>query len=193
MAETHRLDHRSGSALENWNARDEVGRSGIYPASGPRPAGAVEVRGQGALGHPEEQKRLTGERIGSWPLLLGRAIFGGFFLYSGIHHFRDRKMMAGYSQSKGVPAPSVAVAATGAMLTAAGLSLISGVRPKIGASLTAAFLLGVSPVMHAFWREEGQERMNDTINFSKNMALVGGALLAASVPEPWPWAPRLAR
>src|SRR3990172_779122 len=139
MAETHRLDHRSGSALENWNARDEVGRSGIYPASGPRPAGAVEVRGQGA------------------------------------------------------PAPSVAVAATGAMLTAAGLSLISGVRPKIGASLTAAFLLGVSPVMHAFWREEGQERMNDTINFSKNMALVGGALLAASVPEPWPWAPRLAR
>jgi uncharacterized membrane protein YphA (DoxX/SURF4 family) len=190
----HRLDHRSGAALEEHNARDEVGRSGIYPASGPRPYGAMEVRGQGALAHPEERKLLTGERTGAWPLLLGRAIFGGFFLYNGVKHFRNRERMTGYSKTKGVPAPSIAVVTTGAMLAAAGLSLLSGVRPKVGAGLAAAFLLGVSPVMHAFWREDDeQQRMHEMVNFTKNVALLGGALLAASVPEPWPWAPRLER
>ena len=194
MADTHRVDPRSGAALDERNTRDEVGRTGIYPASGPRPSGALEVRGQGALAHPEERKLLTGERMGTWPLLLGRAIFGGFFLYNGINHFRNRKMMSGYTQSKGVPAPALAVTVTGAMLTAAGLSVISGVRPKVGASLAAAFLLGVSPVMHAFWREENQQqRMGESVNFMKNLAILGGTLLTASVPEPWPWAPRFGR
>jgi hypothetical protein len=41
--------------------------------------------------------------------------------------------------------------------------------------------------MHAYWNEaDQQQRMNDTVNFMKNMALIGGALLAAGQPEPWP-------
>jgi predicted outer membrane repeat protein len=28
--------------------------------------------------------------------------------------------------------------------------------------------------------------MNEQINFSKNLALLGGALIASAVPEPWP-------
>jgi len=60
-------------------------------------------------------------------------------------------------------------------------------RPKWGAASVAGFLLGVSPTMHAYWNEtDQQQRMNDTINFMKNMALIGGALLAAGHPEPWP-------
>lgn len=46
--------------------------------------------------------------------LLGRLVFGGYFLYSGIHHFQDRKMLAQYAGSKKVPLPEVAVMATGA-------------------------------------------------------------------------------
>jgi hypothetical protein len=30
--------------------------------------------------------------------------------------------------------------------------------------------------------------MNERIHFTKNMAMLGGAMLAASVPEPWPYA-----
>jgi len=32
-------------------------------------------------------------------LLFGRAIFGGFFLYNGINHFKNREMMAAYASS----------------------------------------------------------------------------------------------
>jgi uncharacterized membrane protein YphA (DoxX/SURF4 family) len=74
------------------------------------------------------------------------------------------------------------------MLVLGGLSVLTGVRPKVGASAVAAFLLGVSPQMHAFWKETDPERqMQEMINFTKNMALVGGAMFAASLAEPWPY------
>jgi uncharacterized membrane protein YphA (DoxX/SURF4 family) len=168
---------------------DEIGRTGIYPASGPLPLGAPLVRGQGELGHPEEhraQRLLTGYVSNTAPLLLARALFGSFFLYSGVNHFLDFKGMKDYAQSKGTPLPAVAVAGSGLMLLAGGLSLITGLRPKIGASLVSAFLAGVSPQMHAFWKEtDPQARTNEMINFTKNMALVGGAMFAAATPVPW--------
>ena len=127
-------------------------------------------------------------------LLFGRAIFGGFFLYNGINHFQHRQMMTGYSASKGVPYPQAAVMGSGAMLVLGGLSVLMSVRPKLGTSLISAFLLGVTPKMHDFWNvQDPQQRMAEQINFSKNLALLGGALIAASVPEPWPASMPLAR
>ncbi len=173
---------------------DEVGRTGIYPASGPLPPGGATVRGQAELGHPEQhraQRLLTGHVSNTAPLLVARALFGGYFLYNGINHFLNFTMMRGYAQAKGTPVPGLAVAGTGLMLIAGGLSLLTGVRPKMGASLISTFLAGVSPQMHAFWKEADQQaRMSEMINFTKNVALVGGALFAAATPEPWPAALR---
>jgi uncharacterized membrane protein YphA (DoxX/SURF4 family) len=121
-------------------------------------------------------------------LLAGRAIFGGYFLYNGINHFLNRKMLVDYARSKGVPSPDLAVSASGLLILAGGASILTGIQPKIGAAFISTFLLGVSPQMHAFWNEDdAQQRMNEIVNFTKNMALIGGALLAAGRPEPWPW------
>ncbi len=121
------------------------------------------------------------------PFLLGRLLFGGFFLYNGIHHFKERKMLAQYAQSKNVPNPEAMVVASGALLLAGGTSILLGVKPKYGAAAIVGFLLGVSPVMHNFWKQEDPtQRMNDMINFSKNLALLGGALALMAVEEPWP-------
>ena len=65
--------------------------------------------------------------------LLGRLIFGGFFLYSGLHHFQEKKALAQYAAAKNVPLPDVAVTASGAMLMLGGASILLGVKPKIGA------------------------------------------------------------
>jgi uncharacterized membrane protein YphA (DoxX/SURF4 family) len=74
------------------------------------------------------------------------------------------------------------------MIAAGGASILLGSRPKLGAGLITGFLLGVSPKMHAFWNEgEPQQRMQEMVNFTKNMALVGAALFVAAQPEPWPW------
>jgi putative oxidoreductase len=74
------------------------------------------------------------------------------------------------------------------LILAGGLSVVTGAQPKVGAALITTFLLGVSPQMHAFWKEQDpQQRMHEMVNFTKNMALVGASLLAAGHPEPWPW------
>jgi len=96
-------------------------------------------------------------------------------------------MLEGYSTMKGVPYPEVAVPASGAMLVLGGLSVLAGMRPKLGASLIGAFLVGVTPKMHDFWNvADAQQRSGEQINFTKNLGLLGAALIAAAVPEPWP-------
>jgi uncharacterized membrane protein YphA (DoxX/SURF4 family) len=121
------------------------------------------------------------------PFLIGRLLFGGFFLYNGINHFKELKSMSQYAKAKGVPQPDVAVAASGAALLIGGASLLLGIKPKIGAAAVAGFLAGVSPVMHDFWKQEDpQKRQMEMIQFSKNMALLGGALALMGVDEPWP-------
>jgi putative oxidoreductase len=119
--------------------------------------------------------------------LIGRLVFGGFFLYNGINHLKERKSLGQFAGSKNVPMPEVAVAATGVALIAGGASILLGVKPKLGAAAIAGFLVGVSPVMHNFWSvQDPNQRMNEMVHFSKNMALLGSALALMGMDEPWP-------
>jgi uncharacterized membrane protein YphA (DoxX/SURF4 family) len=121
-------------------------------------------------------------------LVAGRTMFGGYFVYSGIRHFTDRKMLIGYAKSKGVRWPTLAVLGTGTMMLAGGLSLLTGVKPKIGAGLVTGFLAGVTPQMHDYWNVSDQmQRTNELVNFTKNLALIGGAAFAAATHEKWPF------
>lgn len=116
------------------------------------------------------------------PYLLGRVVFGGFFLYNGIQHFIERKAMVQYVDAKHVPLPDAAVTATGVALTLGGASLVLGIKPALGAAAVAGFLAGVSPIMHDFWRvEDPEKRQSEMINFTKNMALLGGSLALMGV------------
>jgi putative oxidoreductase len=119
--------------------------------------------------------------------LIGRLVFGGFFLYNGINHLKERKQLGQYAESKNVPLAEAAVAATGVALIAGGTSILLGIKPKLGAAAIAGFLAGVSPVMHNFWSvQDPNQRMNEMVNFSKNLALLGGALALMGMEEPWP-------
>ena len=119
--------------------------------------------------------------------LIGRLAFGGFFLYNGINHFKQRQILSQYAGSKNVPNPDLAVIGSGLALAIGGASIMLGVKPKIGTLSIIGFLAGASPVMHNFWAiEDPNQRMNDMVNFSKNMALLGAALALAGLEEPWP-------
>lgn len=121
------------------------------------------------------------------PFLLGRVIFGGYFLQAGIHHFTERKMLSQYAGSKNVPMPELAVQASGLALIVGGTSILLGVKPKVGAAAIIGFLAGVSPVMHDFWKlEDPEKKMHEMVNFTKNLALMGGAIALMGVEEPWP-------
>ena len=73
--------------------------------------------------------------------ILGRAIFGGFFLYNGINHFQHLDQMAPYAAAKGVRSPEQAVQASGALLLAGGLGVLTGLKPKLGLAAIISFLI----------------------------------------------------
>jgi uncharacterized membrane protein YphA (DoxX/SURF4 family) len=96
-------------------------------------------------------------------------------------------MMAGFTGAKGVPSPKLVVMFSGALIIAGGLSVLLGVRPSIGVALISAFLIPVTVLMHQFWTHtDPMMRINDQVNFEKNVALLGAAWMLLLVPEPWP-------
>ena len=100
--------------------------------------------------------------------------------------------MAEYAESKGVPHSPAAVAVSGLMILLGGLSMILGVYPVVGAILLVLFLVPVSLYMHNFWMiPDEQMRMVEAVNFTRNMALLGAALMVMAHPTPWPASARL--
>ena len=63
--------------------------------------------------------------------IIGRILLGGFFINSGINHFKGIGMMSGYAQMKGVPLPKVSVVFSGALVLLGGLSVLLGVYPPL--------------------------------------------------------------
>ena len=111
---------------------------------------------------------------------VGRALFGCYFIYSGINHFVHEKELARYAKAKHVPAPDAAVIASGIALVAGGAAMALGVKPKLAAAPIVGFLAAVSPAIHSFWKEkDGMERQQDMAHFGKNLALLTGTLAIA--------------
>jgi uncharacterized membrane protein YphA (DoxX/SURF4 family) len=119
--------------------------------------------------------------------VLGRVIFGGYFVYNGINHFRNQEGLSQYAGAKGVPAVDAVIPGTGALLVAGGLSIVTGVKPRLGLAAIIGFLIPVTLQMHRFWDEtDPQQRMTDSVQFAKNMALVGASMMMMQIEEPWP-------
>ncbi len=119
--------------------------------------------------------------------LIGRIIFGVYWLMAAFNHFKNLEYMSGYAKAKGTPSPKLAVVGTGVLLLLGGLSMLLGVYPTGGIVLLIVFLLGVSFQMHNYWNvADAQMRQIDMINFQKNLALVGALLMLLLLPHPWP-------
>lgn len=111
-------------------------------------------------------------------MLLGRLIFGGYFIYNGVQHFTGLAGLVGYAQSKNVPFPKAAVIVTGLMLFLGGAGIVLWWYVDLAIILLAVFLLAVTLKMHNFWAEtDASAKSNAMIAFYKNAALFGALLL----------------
>ena len=119
--------------------------------------------------------------------LISRITLGLFYISNAFNHFSQLEMMAGYTQSKGVPAPKAAVIVTGILLLIGGLSILTGVQPTIGVAALVVFFLPVAIVMHGFWNvTDPNMKMMEMVQFMKDVALMGSALMFLAIPQPWP-------
>jgi len=120
--------------------------------------------------------------------LIGRIIVGLYYLFNGINHFSQNKTLVAYAKSHNVPLAEVAVPFTGVLLLVAGLSILTGIWPLVGVVALVVFLLPVSLMMHNFWAvADPMQRALEMVNFLKNMALLGSALMFLAIPQPWPF------
>lgn len=111
-------------------------------------------------------------------VLIGRILFCYLFISSGVNHILQRKGMAGYAAHKGVPQALVAVLVSGAMILVGGVFVLLGIWADLGALLIAAFCVPTAILMHPFWKEsEPQAKMMEMVQFTKDLALGGAALM----------------
>lgn len=110
--------------------------------------------------------------------LIGRVLFSALFLLSGLNHFMQLDETSQYAASKGVPAPKLMTALSGAVILLGGLSILFWQQVVIGSWLLAGFLLVAAFKMHDFWAvEDPQQSQVEMAQFMKNLALAGAAIV----------------
>jgi uncharacterized membrane protein YphA (DoxX/SURF4 family) len=112
--------------------------------------------------------------------LIGRILFGLLFVSSGFMAHLGEGGRAGreYARSLGAPSPDVLVPLSGITIIVGGLLIALGLWADLGALLVIGFLVGITPIMHAFWKiDDPQMRAIQSAMFFKNTALLGAALI----------------
>ena len=117
--------------------------------------------------------------------LMGRFLFGFFFIFSGITHFTKTKYLAQYAASKKILFPRLSVVVSGFFILFGGLSILLGIYVIYGIILLSVFLLVTSLFMHNFWAVSKEQKQIERINFMKNMALLGATIMLLKIPFPW--------
>ena len=110
-------------------------------------------------------------------IIIGRIIFGGFFLIAGIRnfmHFGERRELA---TNFGWKLPPTLTATGFAVQILGGLSLILGLWTVIGALALIAFLIPATSLFHNVMMFRGKERDPHLYLTLVNTTLVGGLLL----------------
>jgi putative oxidoreductase len=111
--------------------------------------------------------------------VIGRIMLATIFLMSALGNkipkFND---VAGYMASEGVPMPKLLLVGAIIFLIAGSLSIITGFKARIGATLLLIFLVLATYFFHDFWTvEDAMQQQNEMIQFMKNMALMGAMLM----------------
>jgi putative oxidoreductase len=111
--------------------------------------------------------------------VLGRLLLCTIFLLSAVgNKIPNFQAVAGYMAKEGVPSPQVMLAGAIAFLITGSLSVILGYKARIGATLLLVFLVLATYYFHDFWTlSDPQARQEQTIQFMKNLGLMGAMLL----------------
>ncbi|TYT61016.1 DoxX family protein [Natrialba swarupiae] len=111
------------------------------------------------------------------PSRLGRTLYSGILMYMAIDGFQNNDKRVAVAEEKGVPMADVLVPFVTGMLFVANLGVLCWKFPRASAGALIVFFLGTTPGIHDFWTMEGEKRQANKINFCKNVALLGGALV----------------
>lgn len=110
-------------------------------------------------------------------ILLARILLMLLFVSAGWGKLTGFSGTVGYFTSIGAPLPEVAAAVAVVMEFGVGILLIIGFYTRPLALLMSLFVLGTAIIGHHFWNMVEPEKSANTIQFFKNMSIIGGLWL----------------
>lgn len=110
-------------------------------------------------------------------MLLGRILLGGIFVVSGYGKLMGLAAFAASLEKHGVPFASILAPVGASVEFFGGLVIVLGIDVRYVALLMVAFVIVATLISHRFWEVQGAARAAQTINFSKNVAIIGGFVL----------------
>lgn len=117
------------------------------------------------------------ERQKNGLLLLARVLLMVLFVVFGWQKLTDFTGTAAYMASTGLPAPTLAAAIATAMEFFVGIALVLGVYTRPLALVLAVYTVATALIGHPYWNMTDTARLDNMINFYKNISIVGGLLL----------------
>jgi len=110
-------------------------------------------------------------------LLVGRIIFSISFLMAGYNHIQRDRMMIGAARSRSFPLAAFAGWPAGVYLIVAGLSILLGVWPDLGALLIGLWVIPTALYFHSFWTiADAAQRQSQRQLFLRNLTYLGAAI-----------------
>ena len=116
-------------------------------------------------------------RIRDQVILLARILLVALFLIFGWRKLTGFTATAGYFAHAGVPLPTFSAIIAVVMEFFVGLAILFGVWTRPLALLLALYTLGTAFIGHPYWTMTGPAQMEATINFYKNVSIIGGLFL----------------
>lgn len=110
-------------------------------------------------------------------ILLARIIMMILFIMSGWSKLTNFGGTVAYMTSLGAPMPMVAAGIAVVMEFFVAIAIIVGFYTRPLAFLFALFVLGTALIAHHFWTMADPERAANTIQYFKNLSIMGGFLL----------------
>jgi putative oxidoreductase len=111
--------------------------------------------------------------------LAARILFVPVFLSSGLfgHLGPGRQMLTQFAAARKIPSPAFLVPFSGLWIVVGSLSVLLGIYGDVGALMLTLFTVATALLMHPFWKEsDEQAKMQEQVQFTKDLALAGGAL-----------------
>ncbi len=117
------------------------------------------------------------ERVRDEVILAARILLIVLFVVSGWGKITNYAGTVGYMTQAGAPMPEIAALVAIVVEVFVALAVALGVWTRPLALVLALFTLGTALIGHPFWSMEGAARYANSVNFYKNLSIIGGFLL----------------
>jgi len=116
------------------------------------------------------------EAVKTYGPFVGRILLALIFVISGFGKITGFEGAVGYIASKGLPLPQLGAVLAIVVELGAGILLVVGWQARWAATVLFLFLIPTTLIFHNFWSVELAHKPMQTIQFMKNLCIMGGML-----------------